>query len=176
MLTLKERQDLLCTKYDVIERSLSVHGIAKEDRDDLLHEVLLRALGSIEKLNDTDKIDGWLWAITENVINEHFGKRKRENERSIVLSDGVLDALLDMMEATEYNKSSAELDRLADREKLTEAIGKLEPKTLFIFKLYYCIGYPLKEIAEIKRWNYSTVKSMHARGLKKLKGILEKEK
>jgi RNA polymerase sigma-70 factor (ECF subfamily) len=173
-LTSKQREELLCTKCDRIKGYLGVHGIAKEDRDDLLHEVLIRALGSLEKLKDTDKIDGWLWAITRNVIKEHFGRRKKERERSILLREEIINALLDRMEADVYRTISAQIDRLASREKLTKAVSKLDQKTVFIFRLYYCIGYPLKEIAELAHWNYSTVKSLHARGLKKLKDILEK--
>lgn len=57
--------------------------------------------------------------------------------------------------------------------ELTEKLTQLNDVTQRIIYLIYWEGYSLKEISELLKIKYSTVRQLYSRGLKKLKKIYE---
>ena len=68
----KEKEALLCSKYNNINRLLAIMNVEKQDREDLLQEVFIKALRYLNKLRDVEKMDAWLWSITRNEVNRHW--------------------------------------------------------------------------------------------------------
>lgn len=176
VLDIKEKEALLCSKYDNINRLLAIYNVHRQDREDLLHNIFVNALRALERLRDAEKMDSWLWKITRNEINRYWRGviKKREMVSSIDAEDFNLQ-LVYGADASSH-KLEGEIERLANREELVEALHKLSEKTLILFRLYYFEGYKLREIAQITGDSESAVKSRHQRGLVKLKSILEEMK
>lgn len=174
-MSIADREELLCSKYNLVNQFLRIQGIAERDREDLRQEVFVKALRSLKKLNDDDKMDGWLWAITENVTRAYLGKQKKEEERSTTFDEETIGLNSAQLDAKEYDKMLSEINRLSTRETLGSALRYLDPNVMKIFQLRYFMGYSLKDIAKMYGVNYNTVKSIHGRGLKKLEAVLKEE-
>lgn len=173
MLDRKEKEALLCSKYNNIYRLLAMYNIDKQDREDLLQNIFISAFRSLEQLREAEKMDAWLWSITRNEINRYWRKimQTREMIRSIDTDD--FDAEMASVDDANCRRMEAEIEHICEKEELIQALRKLSDKTLFLFRLYYFEGYKLREIAKITGEKESAVKSRHTRGLIKLKEILE---
>ena len=81
---IKEKEALLCSKYNNINRLLAIMNVEKQDREDLLQDIFIKALRSLKQLKDVEKMDAWLWSITRNEVNRHWQMciRDRWNCRS----------------------------------------------------------------------------------------------
>lgn len=173
MLDIKEKEALLCSKYNNINRLLAIQNVAKQDREDLLHDIFINAFRSLDQLREADKMDAWLWSITRNEVSKYWGKimKKRDILRSIDAER--FEAQMPRIDDANYRRLANEVDYLCDREDLKRALHQLSEKTLIVFRLYYFEGYKLKEIAQITGDSESAVKSRHKRGLARLKKLLE---
>jgi len=49
--------------------------------DDLLQELFIRIHSSIDDLNDSTKIQSWIYQICRNLIIDHFRKNKKEHQK-----------------------------------------------------------------------------------------------
>ncbi|MCI9596974.1 MAG: sigma-70 family RNA polymerase sigma factor [Firmicutes bacterium] len=169
---IKEKEVLLCTKYDDINRLLIIQNVPRQDRDDLLQDIFINALRSLRKLRDPEKMDAWLWKITRNELSRYWrgSIRSRDLVRSTDTED--FEAQMPYIDDAHYRGLEEEIDQVACREELRRALSRLPEKTLVVFRLYYFEGYKLKEISQITGENISTIKSRHARGLAHLRQLL----
>lgn len=54
---IKEKEALLCSKYNNINRLLAIMNVEKQDREDLLQDIFIKALRSLKQLKDVEKMD-----------------------------------------------------------------------------------------------------------------------
>lgn len=169
---IEEKEVLLCTKYDSINRLLIIQNVPEQDRSDLLHDIFINALRSLHKLRDPEKMDAWLWKITRNELRRYWRSsiRGRDLVRSTDIED--FESQMAYIDDEHYRKLEEEIEQVACQEELRRALDRLPEKTVIIFRLYYFEGYKLKEISQITGENISTIKSRHARGLAHLRQIL----
>lgn len=169
---IKEKESLLCSKYDKINRILIIQNVGKQDREDLLQDIFINALRSLHKLRNPDKMDAWLWKITRNELSRYWRKSitNRGIERSIDTDE--FETQMGHIDDAYYRRLEEEIDQLVNREELGRALKRLPEKTLIVFRLYYFEGYKFKEISQITGENINTIKSRHVRGLEQLRQML----
>lgn len=173
----KERIDLLTKKYNFVNKLLIAHGIEHEDREDLLHEIYILAFKSLDQLSDMDKIESWLWKITENRLNLYRKEYSRKRYAEVSLEEDELEQRLsNLQHAINLDHVTKAIDEMATREELRSALCQLDRETLTILNLHYGLEYRLTEISEAQEKNYSSVKSTHARGLQKLRKIILRQR
>lgn len=56
MLDRKEKEALLCSKYNNINRLLAMYNVDKQDREDLLQNIFVSAFRSLDQLREADKM------------------------------------------------------------------------------------------------------------------------
>lgn len=123
-----------------------------EDAEDIAQEVFMSVYKNLSKFREESNIYTWIYKIAINKTYDFFRKRKVEldlNEEILALDDG----------------NSAETSVLLN-EKLKK-IGKEEKEIVLMKDIY---GYKLKEIAEMKKMNISTVKSVYYKAIKDMGG------
>jgi RNA polymerase sigma factor (sigma-70 family) len=109
----------------------------KEEAQDLLQEVYLKIFLNIKRLEDPEKVVGWIKKITVNTaINFYHQNGKHHNLESIVE---------DQFNGNELNFY---IDHLSD-EYLISQINLLPDGCRLIFNLYEVEGYSHKEIASL---------------------------
>ena len=123
-----------------------------DDAEDICQETFISVYKNLSKFREESNIYTWIYRIAINKTYDFFKKRKLEFE----INDEVLSLPEDI------NSDS----KVILEEKL-KLISEKEKEIVILKDIY---GYKLKEIAEIKNMNLSTVKSVYYKALKDMGG------
>lgn len=129
-------------------------GIVKNDSDaeDISQEVFLSVYKNLSKFREESNIYTWIYRIAINKTYDFFKKRKLEFE--------INEEVLSLPENINFDTNvilEEKLKLISDKER-----------EIVILKDIY--GYKLKEIAEMKNINLSTIKSIYYKALKDMGG------
>lgn len=172
---IKEKEALLCSKYNNINRLLAIMNVEKQDREDLLQDIFIKALRSLKQLKDVEKMDARLWSITRNEVNRHWRQVMKNRESLRFLDAEEIEINVARRDGSYYLRLADELEQIGDREQLARLLRKLPEDAIILLRLYYYEGYNLSEIAQITGESENTVKSRHRRALEKLRDFAAKE-
>lgn len=131
-----------------------VLGIVKnnDDAEDISQEVFMSVYKNLNKFREESNIYTWIYRIAINKTYDFFKKKKVElemNEEVLLIAD-------------EFNSDT----NIILQEKLN-LISQKEKEIVILKDIY---GYKLKEIADMKNLNLSTVKSIYYKALKDMGG------
>lgn len=121
-----------------------------EDAEDLAQEVFISVYKNLHKFRADSKIYTWIYRIAINKTYDFF----RKNKVNLELNEEILN-IEDSVDLTGSMIVEENLKKLDDREK-----------EVVILKDVY--GYKLREIADLKGKNISTIKSIYYKALKNL--------
>ncbi|WP_342514184.1 RNA polymerase sigma factor [Sporosarcina sp. FSL K6-1522] len=125
----------------------------KENALDIVQESILKALRSIDRLDDISYLKTWFYRIIVNTAIDFI----RKHQRMTVMDDDILDIHLPQLE-----------DEMTDMD-LQNAINQLPPKYKSIIILRFFEDLKIDEIAEVTGDNANTVKTRLYAALKKLR-------
>lgn len=123
-----------------------------DDAEDICQETFISVYKNLSKFREESNIYTWIYRIAINKTYDFFKKRKIEFE----INDDVLSLPKDVNFDT----------KVILQEKL-KLISEKEREIVILKDIY---GYKLKEIAEMKDMNLSTVKSVYYKALKDMGG------
>jgi len=138
---------------------------ADSDHDDLVNEVFLRVLGSIQSVRDHRKLRGWILSITVNTVRSEL--RRRAIRRRFMVT----------REPSEHESMGYVQDHEA-RSLLMQAFTVLDrmPANLrLVFSLRYIDERPLPEVADLCSCSLATVKRRLARAEKRFARLASRE-
>ncbi|MCL2500714.1 MAG: sigma-70 family RNA polymerase sigma factor [Defluviitaleaceae bacterium] len=140
----------------------------KHDAEDITGTVFLRVATHFESY-DPEKggLSGWVFRIAENALIDFY--RAKRVSLNIDDMDDSLSLGVDF-------EGEAQLIRDETLKGLYVALSRLENKTRVIIAKKYFWGLTIREIAKKMQMNESTVSTMHNRGLKKLKELLNENR
>jgi RNA polymerase sigma-70 factor (ECF subfamily) len=121
-----------------------------EDAEDLAQEVFISVYKNLHKFRADSKIYTWIYRIAINKTYDFFRKKKLNLELN--------EEILNIEEAVDLNGSII----------VKENLKKLEKSEQEVVVLKDIYGYKLREIAELKGRNISTIKSIYYKALKNL--------
>lgn len=123
-----------------------------DDAEDICQETFISVYKNLSKFREESNIYTWIYRIAINKTYDFFKKRKVEFE--------INDDILSLPEDVNFDT------KVILQEKL-KLISEKEREIVILKDIY---GYKLKEIAEIKNMNLSTVKSVYYKALKDMGG------
>ena len=123
-----------------------------DDAEDICQETFISVYKNLSKFREESNIYTWIYRIAINKTYDFFKKRKVEFE--------INDDVLSLPENVNFDT------KVILQEKL-KLISEKEREIVILKDIY---GYKLKEIAEIKNMNLSTVKSVYYKALKDMGG------
>lgn len=131
-----------------------VLSVVKNDdaAEDICQETFISVYKNLSKFREESNIYTWIYRIAINKTYDFFKKRKLEFE--------INDEVLSLPEDINFDT------KVILEEKL-KLISEKEREIVILKDIY---GYKLKEIAEIKNMNLSTVKSVYYKALKDMGG------
>ena len=123
-----------------------------DDAEDICQETFISVYKNLSKFREESNIYTWIYRIAINKTYDFFKKRKLEFE----INDDVLSLPEDI-----------NFDTKVILEEKLKLISEKEKEIVVLKDIY---GYKLKEIAEMKNMNVSTVKSVYYKALKDMGG------
>ena len=123
-----------------------------DDTEDICQETFISVYKNLSKFREESNIYTWIYRIAINKTYDFFKKRKLEFE----INDDVLSLPEDI-----------NFDTKVILEEKLKLISEKEKEIVVLKDIY---GYKLKEIAEMKNMNLSTVKSVYYKALKDMGG------
>ena len=160
---------------DALRRAYDTHGglvytlcrrsLGSETARDITQEVFVAGWFARRQFDPSrGSLGGWLVGIARNKIIDHIRAQSRRPQ----LSDSVTSA-------DAASLSSAEVDSLADRLLLADAIAQLPERPKRVIELAFFEELTHPEIAERCKLPIGTVKSDIRRGLARMRRHLERE-
>lgn len=131
----------------------------KEDAEDLLQEVFLKAWQALPKFKGQSSFYTWVYRIGVNRAINYVRKRKRR--RGLSLDDVDLGMERDpaLVEMKTLNSPVRDARMKEIREKLNEALQTLSEKHRVVVIMHDIEGMPHNEIAEVLDCSAGTVRS-----------------
>lgn len=167
MLNIRKGEYFVMTKTDklkrlesfIIEHREAHYRLAysyvrnKENALDIVQDSILKALKSIDRLEEFTYLKTWFYRIIVNTSIDFI----RKHQRVTVMDDDILSVYLPQLE-----------DEITDID-LQEAIDRLAPKYKTLIILRFFEDLKIDEIAAITDQNINTVKTRLYSALKKLR-------
>lgn len=146
---------------------------SRELAEDLFQEVWIRVMMRGAQFNGKSRFETWLFTIARNLVIDY--RRKKTLASLDELFDGTTED--DRPMAFEVvDEQPTPFERLAgseDRERIAEALLKLDTLYREVLVLRFHEELSLQEIAAVTRAPLSTVKSRLYRGLASIRPLLE---
>jgi len=173
VLTLKNQDYYLCLmkRYEakLLNYILKISNISREDAEDILQEVFVKAY---QNLNDYDlnfKFSNWIYNIAHNTTISVF-RKKKVRPQTISWEDKDLDNIL----RSTLDVEDASLKKLTYKHIL-KIINQLPLKYKDVLILKFEEGKDYREISDILHKPMGTIATLINRAKKSLKQKLEKE-
>ena len=151
-----------------------VRQISDMDAEDIVAEVMLRTVSHIGSAGPVENIAGYVYRSIRNRIADY--ERSRAKSASL---DGMLDEegelpFLQTLAAENEEPFAAE-DRAERIHRLTDAIGRLEPRQRAVLIATELRGKSFRELSEEWGEPIGTLLSRKSRAVKALRSLLEQD-
>jgi len=173
VLTLKNQDYYLCLmkRYEakLLNYVLKISNISREDAEDILQEVFVKAY---QNLNDFDlnfKFSNWIYSIAHNTTISAF-RKKKVRPQTVSWEDKDLDNILKSI----LDVEDTSLQKLTYKHILKK-INQLPLKYKDVLILKFVEGKDYREISDILHKPMGTIATLINRAKKSLKQELEKE-
>lgn len=127
---------------------------------DAVQDSMVRAWRDLPGLRDPDRFLPWLHRLTVNACLD-VARRRRRRSVEVELTPIAMPVVGD--ETAEF----------AERERIDDALRRLEPEFRAVIVLHYFLGMPLQDVAVSLRIPVGTVKSRLHRSLRLMRVTLE---
>lgn len=162
---LVRRYEMLLSRYI---RRLGL--VSKEDREDVLQNVFIKAYRNIQSFDTTLSFSTWVYRIAHNEAISFFRAKKVRPEGHL-LDDGE-EILATIFDDTDFTQ---DLDKKIEAKKIAQCVQKLDEMYRDIIILRYFEDREYKEISDILKIPEGTVATLLHRAKKKLKILLEND-
>jgi len=173
VLTLKNQDYYLCImkRYEakLLNYILKISNISREDGEDILQEVFIKAY---QNLNDFDlnfKFSNWIYSIAHNTTISAF-RKKKVRPQTVSWEDEDLNNILE----STLDVENTSLQKLTYKQIL-KIINRLPLKHKDVLILKFVEGKDYREISDILRKPMGTIATLINRARKSLIQELEKE-
>ena len=173
VLTLKNQDYYLCLmkRYEakLLNYILKISNINKEDAEDILQEVFIKAY---QNLNDFDlnfKFSNWIYSIAHNATISAF-RKKKVRPQTVSWEDKDLNNILE----STLDVENTSLQKLTYKQIL-KIINQLPLKYKDVLILKFVEGKDYQEISDILHKPMGTIATLINRAKKSLKQELKKE-
>ena len=147
-------------------RTLKYQSVAERDLDDVSQEVFLVIFRKLPEFEPRGSIRAWIYGISIRVAADY---RKRARHRHEVLVPEAPDGAIEPVAA-------AELERSADRERLTAMIQRLDEDKRAVLVLHEIENLPMNEVALVVQCPLKTAYSRLAAARKQMLVMISKSR
>ncbi len=142
-------------------------GGNKEQAEDLVSEIFMKALENFENYDTKQSTSAWIMTITKNHLINHWRDSKPTSSLPEALDDD--DQNPDALWLAAGIRSWRAQER---RVEIYDLLAKLNQSEAEVVTLHYIFGYSYSEIAEQKQMSEGAAKVAAHRTIKKLRTML----
>jgi len=135
--------------------------------EEILQEVYIKMLESMDKLRDVNAFWPWLYRVTSNCINSFY--RARSKTSNVSLQDELLESIVG-----EHKTSDADLMNKELGKAVIKAVATLKPRHRQMVTLRCFESMSFKEISEIEETTEIYARVLYHRAIEKLRVALKK--
>ena len=146
-------------------------ALTKNDQfamEEIYQNTMLGALTGLNYLRDSRKMKAWLFAIARAESGRYYAASRIKNPDTYRIKTE--EELINLDHPLDFTKY------IEDRECIKSLMRKLSEYEQQLYILHYYYDLPLKAISEILNLNYNTTRSMHIRGMAKMRKQLSERK
>lgn len=173
VLTLKNQDYYLCLmkRYEtkLLNYILKISNISREDAEDTLQEVFVKAYQNLNEFDLNYKFSNWIYSIAHNTTISVF-RKKKARPQTISWEDKDLNNIL----KSTLDVEKANIQKF-NYERILKIINQLPLKYKEVLVLKFVEGKDYKEISDILHKPMGTIATLINRAKKFLKQELEKE-
>ncbi|MDF3001705.1 MAG: polymerase, sigma-24 subunit, subfamily [Bacillota bacterium] len=152
-----------CASY---ERELQqyIYALTRNDSfamEEIYQNTMLSALRGIYGLREEHKIKDWIFAIAREESKRYYAALKADKAGRQHVTDHEFEWGSTFV--TDFTQS------VEDRVSIASLISSLKAEERRLYVLHYYYGFPFKKISEMLNMNYNTVRSIHGRGMAKMR-------
>ncbi|MCE5190082.1 MAG: sigma-70 family RNA polymerase sigma factor [Eubacteriales bacterium] len=148
------------------------HRISEMDAEDIVADVMLSLVSRLETNGPVENIAAYAYrAIRNHIADYERSQAKTTSLDGMTNEDGECSFLESLV--AESEEPFAEEERIAQMHRLTEAIGKLEPRQRAILIATELKGKSFRELSEGWGEPIGTLLSRKSRAVKTLRRLLE---
>lgn len=148
---------------------LRFSGLAREDAEDILQEVFLKAYINLNAFDTDLKFSSWIYRITHNEAINAYRKRKARPQNAEGLDENFLSNLPAEL------KLDHEVDRRFLEKRMRTVLGKMKLEYREILILRFWEDKDYREISDILKKPMGTVATLLNRAKKAFEEELSKE-
>ena len=145
---------------------------SRHDAEDLLQEVFVRVVRTIERYTHDGRFEAWLFRIAANLIRD----RVRRSQRSGDLGRGVggdSDEVLSDRPDGSADEPAEVVSRAEQCDRLQDALGQLPEPERDVILLRHFSHLSFKEVAQVMGTPLGTALARAHRGLARLRELME---
>ena len=155
----------------LIRYIVRVTGSSREDAEDILQGVFIKAYRNLNNFDTSLKFSSWIYRIAHNEAVSYLRKRsarpKTINPEASEILVGLIKTDFDIQEA---------IDKKKLEERIRETIQKLDQKYRDVLILKYIEGKDYREISDILKRPQGTVATLLRRAKERLRDEILKQK
>jgi len=143
-----------------------ISGLGKEDIEDLLQDVFIKAYQNLNNFDQNLKFSSWIYRIAHNEVISQWRKRKARPENVYWEVDNILENI-----TADFDISS-DIDHDLLRKSLDKIFNKMDIKYREVLILKFIEEKNYQEISDILKKPMGTVATLINRAKKQFKQIL----
>ncbi|MFK7757137.1 MAG: RNA polymerase sigma factor, partial [Flavobacteriales bacterium] len=163
-----KKEDIYLTVLDkhkgIIYKVANMYCHNKDDKDDLIQEIVLQLWLTLENFNDKFKWSTWVYRVALNTSISFYRKNKRRNENTVRFNP--------IMEVPAITEESDEDDKFLRLKTYIRELKEIDRALI----LLYLEGLNSKEIAEVIETTQTNVTTKISRIKKVLKSKFDNHK
>lgn len=150
---------------------------SRQAAEDLLQDVFVRVVRTIDQYTHDGRFDGWIFRIATNLVRDRVRKARRrsavQNESSISETDGEVALILANVADGRGERPDEAMDRTEQIDRMQQAIAELPDGEREVICLRHFGQMSFKEIAEEMGTPLGTALARAHRGLARLRERME---
>jgi RNA polymerase sigma-70 factor (ECF subfamily) len=137
----------------------------REDAMDIVQETFMRLYQKIHTFREGENFQSWIFQVAKNLCIDHY--RKNHSKRKEWASDQNIEEMSLSSQNSDHSHQALDLRMIFSRclEKLAE-----KQRVVFVLKHYNQLKY--REIAQVLNISPGTVKSLHFKAVRNLRGLI----
>jgi RNA polymerase sigma-70 factor, ECF subfamily len=147
-----------------------IYTLTRKDQfamEEIYQNTMLGALKGLSYLRDISKMKAWIFSIAKAESKRYYAASRPENNYNYNYNIASEEESFGLDYIFDFTKS------IEDKEYVRNLINGLTDEEQQLYILHYYYDLQLKEISEMLNVNYSTIRSMHMRGMTKMRKQLK---